>query len=185
MEINSHNRLLISPSPLLIKTRKLFLELAGRREEKCVSSLNHFLIPSLRVQLLFVTHLWLRACFFCPRCDFLNICGCLVSMYVSCLLVCLRLLGALFPLTVTVSRSSLLSLGVCTRTCLSVCCVGSHVVDLGLKLWVITPIMNHHALFRLSSPKGIDCIMKLSFSLSNAMCPHITLLKYSSTHGVW
>lgn len=32
--------------------------------------------------------------------------------------------------------------------------VGSHVVNLGLKLWVITPIMNHHALFRLWSPEG-------------------------------
>lgn len=62
------------------------------------------------------------------------------------------------------------------------CCVGSHVVNLGLKLWAITPIMNHRALFRLSSPGGIDCIMKISFSLGNTLCPDITLLTNIALH---
>lgn len=91
---------------------------------------------------------------------------------------CLHLPCVSSSLWLYLSSSVVLSLSfrICPCACVSVRCVGSHVVDLGLKLWVITPIMNHHALFRLSSPVGIDCIMKLSFSLSNTLCPHITLL---------
>lgn len=79
-----------------------------------------------------------------------------------------------FPHCDSISFS--LCLSVSLHACVTLSVVGSHVVDLGLKLWVITPIMNHHALFRLSSPTGIDCIMKLSFSLNYTLCPHITLL---------
>lgn len=63
--------------------------------------------------------------------------------------------------------------------------VGSHVVDLGPKLLVITPIMNHHALFSLSSSRGIYRIMKLSFSLRHTLCPHTTHLTNTAVHKEW
>lgn len=118
--------------------------------------------------------------FFCPAVSILPFVFVVVlspCMCCACLLVSISCVY--FPHCDSISLSpSLFSLSfsICPRTRVYVCCVGSHVVDLGLKLWVITPIMNHHALFRLSSPTGIDCIMKLSFSLSNTLCPHITLL---------
>ena len=98
---------------------------------------------------------------------------CCLHMCCTCLLVFISYVH--FPQCDSPTLCLCLSVSVHVR-------VGSHVVDLGLKLWVITPIMNHHALFRLPSPSGIDCIMKLSFSLSNTLCPHITHLTNIAVH---
>lgn len=176
MEINSHNQLLILPSPLLIKTRKQFLELAGMREVCLIpQSSSHSLLASAVVFCTFaVTCLIFRpTASFSPFVVVLSPCMCCVCPFVTHFL-------CVFP---SVWQYLVLpsSFSVCPRTC-TVCCMGSHVVDLGLKLWLITPIMNHHALFRLSFPTGIDCIMKLSFSLSNCLCPHVTLLTNTALH---
>lgn len=165
MEINPHNQLLSSPSPLLIKTRKLFLELVGMRVG---------LVPQLPHQSLLVDAVvsCRSVCNSPSSCESLTI-WCVVA-------ACLSLLsGVCFP---HCGRILLSFCRLVSVLCVSVCCVGSHVVNWGLKLWVITPIMNHHALFRLSSPKGIDCIMKTSFSRSNSLCPYITLLTTIALH---
>jgi len=185
MEINSHSQLLISLSPSLIKTRKLFLELAGMRKLCLIpQSLPHSLLASVVVFCTFVVTCW--CVFLHPPVSILQFVQWLLCSLVCMLrlLVCLHLLSVFSSLWQyrSVSITLSLSLSICPCTCVSVRCVGSHVVDLGLKLWVITPIMNHHALFRLSSPTGIDCIMKLSFSLSNTLCPHITHLTNTALH---
>lgn len=53
-----------------------------------------------------------------------------------------------------------------------VLCVGSHVVNLGPKLWVITPIMNHHALFRLLSPEAWTALWR--YHSASAILPLLT-----------
>lgn len=169
MEINSYNQLLSSPSPLLIKTRKLFPKLAGMAEVCLVpTSPCHSHFVCLQLYIHFSVPVWVshHLGLFC-----LNVC--VVSASLS-LISCMY-----FPY---LWHDIALFLSFSVHACVSLCCMQSHVANSGLKLWVITPIMNHHGLFRLSSPRGIDCIMKISFSLSNTLCPYITLFTNKALH---
>lgn len=102
------------------------------------------------------------------------VCAC-VRVFVSGCLALRLSLCVFLSVCISLTVSLCLSMSACLTVFVCIC-VGSHVVDLGLKLWVITPIMNHHALFRLSSPTGTEFIMKLSFSLSDTLCPQITFV---------
>lgn len=109
MEINSHSQLLISPSPLLIKTRKLFLKLAGMRE---VCLIPQSLPASVLMDAVFF---WggggLHICGYVLESVFLSHCGYLTNCVVvvlcvrvcvcacsACLFVCLHLLCVLSSL---------------------------------------------------------------------------------------
>lgn len=142
MEINSYNNLLSSPSPLLIKARKLLPKLASMAKV-CLCDYSCFL--------------WVYVIFLCVS----------YQLRLFCLDACA--VSASLPLISLICGNDFtLFLSLCSCMCV----VQDHVENLGLKLWVITPIMNHHALFGLSSPRGIDCIMKISFSLSNTLSLH-------------
>lgn len=93
---------------------------------------------------------------------------CLWYLPVSLYFLCFSLSDSILPSTV-------LPLSFSIHPC-------GHVVGLGLKLWAINPIMNHHALFRLPFPTGIDCVMKLSFSHSKTLSSHNSLKQYGCTH---
>lgn len=114
MEINSHSQLFISPSPLLIKTRKLFLELAVMREVCLIpqSLPQPFLVSKIiflcicgHVSVYLSQYMSICSCFvvavvlfqsfvyFVPHCDciFLSLCLSLIVFQYLSMSVCVSL----------------------------------------------------------------------------------------------